>query len=240
MMKYILFFIALVMVLIQACGQSPEYGKQPLVLDDFKFDLDIAHFFRDERIFRYTHDDFSVSSEEYRLDDDSLMTGFITYSTRSMSTSRPLASYAGVQFEDIGLVTDWEDEQVLMVYGGTSYGETEDIRKVIDGLKSEFNNQAIIEKGGFMRNETLYILFKGDRKVAKLAVNLPDVDTLVPDDLEDGSDAGQPLTPEIAAAIENQLREREEITFHLFVSTPEMDEVMKDLRGRSGFLVDYR
>src|SRR5690606_41193141 len=70
--KWIVAFTTLVMALLQACGQqqATEYGIRPLILDDFTFDLDIPQFFRDERIFRYTHDEFSVGSEEYRLDDE--------------------------------------------------------------------------------------------------------------------------------------------------------------------------
>src|SRR5690606_8117681 len=123
--------------------------------------------------FRYTHDEFSVSTEEYRVDDDSVMTGFIQYSTRHMSTSRPLASYAGVEFEDLGLVTDWDDEHVLMAYGGTSYGDLNGVFTIIKGLADEFGQQPQMAKGGFMSNNTLYLLFGTDSKEVRVAFTLP-------------------------------------------------------------------
>lgn len=242
MRKPVLFFSMLLMILTQACGQLPEYGKWPLVLDDFGFDLDIPHFFQDERIFRYTHDDFSVSSEEYRLDNDSVMTGFIAYSTRQMSTSRPLASYAGVEFENLGLVTDWDDEHVLMAYGGTSYGDLESIANIIKDLTTEFGEQPRMAKGGFMNDNTLYLVFGKDRKEVRFAFILPDVNALVPDgpDIAYWKGEGPLLTPEAEAAIEAQLGDRRDVQLHFFVYRPELNAAFDALHGRSGFLVDFR
>ena len=243
MRKPVLFLSMLVVLLLtQACGQSPEYGKGPLVLDDFGFDLDIPHFFQDERIFRYTHDEFSVSTEEYRLDDDSVMTGFIQYSTRQMSTSRPLASYAGVEFEDLGLVTDWDDEHVLMAYGGTSYGDKAGVSTLIKGLTDEFGQQPQLAKGGFMHDNVLYLLFGTDRKGVRFAFPLPDVDAVLPDgpDIEDWAGNGPVLTPEVETAIEAQLGDRQDVQFHFFVYRPELNAAFDALHGRSGFLVNFR
>ncbi len=245
--KWIVAFSTLVMALLQACGQqqATEYGKRPLILDDFAFDLDIPQFFRDERIFRYTHDEFSVGSEEYRLDDDSLMTGFISYRTASWSPSRTLASYAGVKFENLGLVADWDDEHPLLAYAATDYGRWDDLRKVIDALKEEYEPAPRLERGGFMEDNTLYLVFKADGKCAKVLFDLPDIDAIVP---EQSGDERPPirLTSEIEEKIEKQFTEESqrdspsELSFQLFVYTPEIGEVLEHLGYVSAFLTEFR
>lgn len=244
--KWIVALSTLIMALLQACGQqqATEYGKNPLILDDFTFDLDIPQFFRDERIFRYTHDEFSVGSEEYRLDDDSLMTGFISYRTASWSPSRTLASYAGVKFENLGLVVDWDDEHPLLAYAATDYGRWDDLRKVIDALKEEYEPSPILERGGFMQDNTLYLVFKADDKCAKVLFNLSDIDAIVP---EESDDERVPLrlTPETEVAIERQLTEdsqranQHELSFQLFVYTPEIGVVLEHLGYSSAFLTKF-
>lgn len=245
--KWIVAFSTLVMALLQACGQqqATEYGKSPLLLDDFGFDLDIPQFFRDERIFRYTHDEFSVGSEEYRLDDDSLMTGFIAYRTASWSPSRTLASYAGVKFENLGLVADWDDEHPLLAYAATDYGRWDDLRKVMDALKEEYEPRPQLERGGFMQDNTLYLVFKSDDKCAKVLFHLPDIDAIVP---EQSGDERPPirLTSEIEEKIEKQLTEESqrdspsELSFQLFVYTPEIGKVLEHLGYTSAFLTEFR
>jgi len=239
--KWIVAFSTLVMALLQACGQqqATEYGIRPLILDDFTFDLDIPQFFRDERIFRYTHDEFSVGSEEYRLDDDSLMTGFIAYRTASWSPSRTLASYAGVKFENLGLVADWDDEHPLLAYAATDYGRWDDLRKVMDALKEEYEPTPQLERGGFMQDNTLYLVFETDGKCAKVLFDLQDLDAIIPDEPYDESQSPR-LTPEIEKTLESQLADRDELPFHLFVYRSEMDEVLDNLSYRSGFLTEFR
>lgn len=245
--KWIVAFSTLVMALMQACGQqqATEYGIRPLILDDFTFDLDIPQFFRDERIFRYTHDEFSVGSEEYRLDDDSLMTGFIAYRTASWSPSRTLASYAGVKFENLGLVADWDDEHPLLAYAATDHGRWADLRNVIDALKEEYEPVPQLERGGFMQDNTLYLVFKADDKCAKVLFDLPDIDAVMPEQPGDESVVLR-LTPETEAEIERQLTEDSardslhELPFRLFVYTPEIGKVLEHLGYTSAFLTEFK
>ena len=76
--KTVFIYLSILSVLFIGCGQNIEYGKQPLVLDDFDFNLDLYRFFKDETIFGGNNKaGYSVSSEEYRFEADSLMKGVI-------------------------------------------------------------------------------------------------------------------------------------------------------------------
>ncbi len=242
----------LICFMFQACGQQVQYGKEPLSLEDFYFNLDLNQFFQDESIFRWNNEDgFMVSSEDVRLENDSLMPGFVQYSTRSRSESSPLARYAGVAFDDLGLLADWDDEKIMMVCGSSEYKTTEEIMTIINQLKKEYGANPELQKGGFSRNNTLYLIFEEDDKVIQFGINLPDVDFIEwpernrgnsfwgDDDNEEEGPEKVVLDEKIEKKIEQKLQEKEENTCFLFITTPEMTEAMKAQSGRSGFLVNY-
>lgn len=239
----------IVLLMLQACGQKIQYGEHPLVLDDFNFKLDLNEFFRDESIFRGLggHSDFLVTSEDVIAERDSIMPGFIQYFTSRRSTRHPLAEYAGVYFEDLGLISDWDDEKVLMICGSSEYKSAEEIMKIIMHLKKDYGATPELRKGGFRGDNTLYMFYQQADKTVQFGVTLPDVDFI---DWPERSYRGwgnteeeEPkkvvLTDEIEKHIEEKLKEKEETSCFLFITKPEMAAVMNGQSGRSGFLVNY-
>src|SRR5690606_35684192 len=97
-------------------------------------------------------------------------------------------------------------------------------------------------KGGFMSNNTLYLLFGTDSKEVRFAFTLPDVDAVLPDgpDIEDWERNGPLWTADIETAIEAQLGDQQELRLHFFVYRPEVNAAFDALGGRSGFLVNFR
>ncbi|PRD57088.1 hypothetical protein C5749_07745 [Sphingobacterium gobiense] len=239
--------------MLQACGQHVQYGKHPLVLDGFNFNLDLDKFFQDESIFRWNNKDgFMLSSKDVVAERDSVMPGFVQYSTSSRSQQSPLAEYASVPFEDLGLLTDWDDEKVLMVCGLSNYKSAKDIMKIIGKLKKEYGTEPELQKGGFSSDHTLYLIYKTENKEVQFGMNLLDLDFIDwpertyrgnsfwgNDEAEEEVPKQVMLTDEIEKSIEEKLKENDENTCFLFISTPEMAVVMNGQSGRSGFLVNY-
>lgn len=229
-------------ILLQACGkgQSVQYGEVPLIIDHSVFDLNIDTFFQDESIFRGGRD-FWVSSKEHRLENDTLMTGFIQYWTRAYSKDRVLAQYAETDFERLGLITDWDDKKVLMAYAGTEYASAAGVDRMIARLDQEFGSRATMTRVESFRDVIILNLdYRKDGKFARLGIELPDVDFIDlenPDSYEVKKEVL--LTPEIQQALTNKLKETGEISCHLFISQDIMDAVINDLKSRSGFLAHY-
>jgi len=236
--------------MLPSCLQEkPQYGKDALKLDHFQFDLDLDHFFKDESIFVGTNDEgFTLSSEEVRFENDSALRGFIQYSSRTRSVSRPLAQYAGVPFEDLGLVTDWNDEKIWMACGSSRYKSSQEIMKILQQLKKEYNKTPELYKGGFSSNKTLYFIFNEAGKEVQFGVNLPNTNFIKwpeksywsgDDDKDEASGKALLLTDDIEKSVEQLLNEQAENTCYLFITTAPVAKAMQKQSGRSGFLVDY-
>ena len=246
--------IATILILIlEACGQSNiQYGKDPLPMDDFQFDaIDLNIYFQDENIFKIAGDsEYNLSSEETVLKNDSIMPGYITYFTRMRSQAKPLAKYAGVEFDDLGLITDWDDEHLLMVCGTSRYKTADEVMTIIQQLKKEYGTKPELHKSGFFETNQLILVYpKKDREV-QFCINLPDVDFIdwsKQDISECGNEYDADGNPKkgcilLTQQIENKLQqklEKEGNDCSLFITQADLAKVLKQKNGSSGFLVDY-
>lgn len=217
MEKKILLLLCIITI-FSGCVKSQQYGVDILELDHFDFNLNIEQFFRDERIFRGTHDDFSVSAEEHYIAGDSIQMGYIQYSTRFMSSSRPLASFAGVKFESLGIITDEADEKVLMAIGSTSHAEVKDIEKIMDRLLLEFNHQFSIRDSFGGTN----VLFKKEDKVVNLYLDF----------ITQGR-------VEKYEELKDQIKDRKEMSCKVFITNSYFDKALEENQSYSGDMTDY-
>ena len=245
---------AIVLLLIlQACSQTSEYGKRPLNLEGFDFDLDLNTFFKDESLFDGSNEaGFSVYSEDVKVEENDIMPGYIRYATYSMSQSRPLAEYAGVQFEKLDLYSDWNDESVLMLAASSDYKSGDEIMKIIQELKSEFGAEPELQRGGFTNNNILYLVYEMEDKQIQFGMVLSDLDFIPWPETSSRrnnvwGDLAEPepepekilLTTEIENNLEQLLKDSEENQCFLFITKPTMAELMSKQTGRSGTLVYY-
>ncbi|WCM41927.1 hypothetical protein MG290_13435 [Flavobacterium sp. CBA20B-1] len=246
--------IAFILILmLEACGQSKiQYGKDPLPVDDFQFDaIDLDVYFQDESIFKIAGDsEYNLSSEETVLKNDSIMPGYITYYTRMRSQAKPLAKYAGVEFDNLGLVTDWEDEHLLMVCGTSTHKTAEEVMTIIQQLKKEYGAEPELQKNSFMGQSQLILVYPKPDKEVQFCIKLPDVD-FIDWSKQDISECGNEydvyeypkkgcilLTPEIENKIQQKLK-KENNDCSLFITQVDLAKVLKQKNGSSGFLVDY-
>ena len=169
MKRITLLLTLLIPIVSSSYSQSKQYGIGAVELDNFDFSLDIVSFFPDESVFRGTNkDDLWAAASERYIDRDSIQMGYIHYSTKSARRSRPLASYSGVGFEWLDIVTDEADENVLMAIGTTSYASPQDVIKIIDGLTSEYGSKISIEE---QFDGVNIIFYKGDL-IANLYIDI--------------------------------------------------------------------
>lgn len=234
MKKYILtiwiFFFALA-----SCGKSKQYGVDILKLDNFNFDLNIEDFFQDESIFRGTNDNFSVSSSEESIEGDSLKMGYIQYSTTSTSLKHPLASYADVKFESLGIVTDEADEKVLMAIASTDYASEADIEKIINQLLSEYDMSEPIFKNSY---EGINLIFTKGNKVANFYMNIS-----IDEEENSGSliEIKEKKVSDIDyKKIKMKIRDKKKVSCILFLTLDSFDKALEEARSFSGDLTRYR
>ena len=227
-MKKIILFIsfAIAITALTACSGSKQYGVDVLNLEKFNFDLNIEEFFQDERIFRGQHNDFHVSSEEYYIDKDSIQMGYIQYSTTVTNTNIPLASYAGVKFESLGIIADEADEKALMAIGSTSYATAKDIEKIINALLS-INSFPEMRKEKWGSGTNLIV--REDDNVINLYLNIK---------IESDSDENV-FTTDQYRALKHEIQDTEDINCTLFITNSYFDKALKAASGYSGDLTRY-
>jgi hypothetical protein len=233
MQKIILFlFITLA---FSSCSQQAQYGKSPLLLDKFNFNLDVASFFKDEHIFR-GKSDFSVSASEETYDYKDSEIFCIQYSTRSMSKDRILAKYGGMDFESLGMITDSTDEKVLLVSASTDYGTAAKIEQVLKKLQQDYGT-GTMSRNSF-GDDGVKITFKTQDKVVKLVID--DIRIEQPEDNEDSDKDTRPFDERSKTNLIKAVQEKKDnISVLFFIATPEFDEVQNEARNSSGDLTHY-
>ncbi|UUV20873.1 hypothetical protein [Paenimyroides aestuarii] len=234
----------LFLLLLNSCvGNTEEYGKKPLNLDQFNFDLNIEKFFQNEDIFR-GNSDFNVSVNEEWISQDSIDMGYINYSTGSMSQDRPLAKFAGVSFESLGIITDWEDEKAIMAYANTSYATPQNITSILDKLIKDFGNPELHPEG--FRGEGVNFKFIEKSKIItfSLPINyaLPEPERNYGNSYYDAPSEPKQiyLTDEIYAEMKKIMADDEEMNCYLFITTPSFDAALQAANMFSGDLTHYR
>lgn len=231
------------MILLNSCaGSSDEYGKKPLELDNFDFKLNIEKFFQNEDIFR-SKSEFAVKTEEYWIDGDSIEMGYIDYATVAMSQSRPLAKYAGINFESLGIITDWEDKNVIMAYASSDYTKPKDVESIIDKMKKEFGEPEVLPHG-FGDSGVILKFIKGE-KVAKISLAIPyqapEPEVSYSENYYDEPAAPEKilLTDEIYAEIKESMKDLEEIKSVIFITHQNFDNALEEANSFSGDLTQY-
>lgn len=238
-MQKILFFFFITLA-FTSCSQQPQYGKSPLVLDQFNFDLDVASFYKDENIFR-GNSDFSVSASEISYDYKDRKMDFVQYATRSMSRKNILARYGIMDFESLGMVTDSADEKVLLVSAGTDYATAEQVTALIEKLQKAYGQGSLERNHSLFSGEDVKLVFKTKDKVLKLV--LEDL-VATPEEEETGSDEESQALPPFdekakARVLAAAGKKKKNIHVYLFVVTPVFDEVMEHASQSSGDLTHY-
>lgn len=230
-MKKIIPTILSIILVFSACGKSLQYGVDVLHLDNFDFGLNIEQFFRDESIFRGKHDDFGVSSAEHYIDGDSIKMGYIQYSTTSMSQDRPLANYAGVKFESLGIITDEADEKVLMAIGSTDYATGDDVATIIDKLNQQYGEAEIR-----FSYEGINLLFRKNGSVANLFVGVRLNGYW---GMWDESADTEMLTDEKQKEVKDKLKGQRDVDCTLFITKQDFDKALNESHSYSGDLTRY-
>lgn len=243
-MKSNIIFLGLISILtLNSCaGTADEYGKKPLELDNFDFKLNIEKFFQNEDIFRGKAD-YAMKVEEEWISGDSIEFGYIDYSTVSMSQNRPLAKYAGVEFESLGIITDWEDKNAIMAYASTDYAKSKDIESVIDQMTKEFGKPELHPSG--FGNEGINFKFFKDSKAATISLIIPY--ELPEAEIDYGNySVGEPneikkvyLTEEIYGEMKASMKDLEEIKCYIFITNSEFDNALEESGSFSGDLTHY-
>lgn len=229
---FLLFFVSLA---FSSCSQQPQYGKNPLLLDQFNFKLDVGSFYKDESIFR-GKSDFSVSASEISYAYKDHQTPFIQYATRSMSQDRILAKYGAMNFESLGMVTDSADEKVLLVSAGTDYATAAQVEELLKKLQKAYG-QATLSTTSSVHLEQVRIRFQAEGKVIKLT--LDDMGTQIVDSEEQAPDP-LPFGAKYEAKVIDAVRKKKDgIHVMLFVVTPMFDEVLQEARSFTGDLTRY-
>jgi len=239
-MKKTILLLSLVTMMLSACSGAKQYGVDVLELDNFDFNLTIETFFQDERIFRGKHDDFSVSTTEHEINDDSISMMYIQYSTNSMNVSRPLASYAGIKFESLGIITDEADEKVLMAIGSTRYAKAKDIETIINKLHS-VNSTPEIKTETWARG--MNILFREDGgKVWNLYLGVS-IDSEYEKHNRYYNRYGEyeeiKFTATDYEALKEKMKDMDQIACTLFVTTTYFDKALSDNSWYHGDMTQY-
>ena len=236
MQKIILFlFITLA---FSSCSQQAQYGKSPLLLDQFNFNLDVASFFKDEQIFRGKSDySVSTSEETYDYKDHEILC--IQYATRSMSKDRILAKYNGMNFESLGMITDSTDEKVLLVSARTDYGTADKIEQVLKKLQQDYGAGSL-NRGSFGHDDGIKITFKTQDKIVKLVIN--DIHFELAEENEDETEDKdtRPFDERSRTNLIKAIQEKKDnIPVLLFIATPEFDGMQNEASSSSGDLTNY-
>lgn len=249
-----------VLLFMNACNNSPEYGKNVLELNRFNFNLNIEKFFADESVFGYDSD-FGVSASDEKLDygfgSEEGPLRYIRYGTSVSSPDRPLAVYSGLKFESLGMCTDEQDENVLMVFAHTDYAGKKELLKVIQKLSKEFGSEPEIEA----YEDKLRLRYEKEDRVAKLVIRYPfpeleytfrseenydpyndpyDNDPYEEEDPEEEKE--DLLNDERLVVIRQTLdgADEEEQRVYLFVGKKDFAEAMDQAWSYSGDLTEYR
>nr|WP_067060423.1 hypothetical protein [Mucilaginibacter sp. L294] len=231
MNKVTFLFVAVFAVLLFGCSsrQKPQFGKDPLHLDNFGLNLDVETFFGDETLFR-NNEKYSVKADEetIKIDDTDSTLRYVRYSVSSSPVGDTLARYNDFYFGDLDVVMDFDDKETFMVAASQENVRPGKIDTLIRDISAEYGSILPADKN----NEPRYITYewkKGD-KLAKLVLN-------VDNPLYSSNDSEQqPNTNKLFA---DAYHKAENISVSFFITKPKFDHYLKKASSMSGLLTRY-
>ena len=224
-----LFAFALALLLFGCSSrQKPQFGKDPLHLDNFGLNLDVETFFGDETLFR-NNEKYSVKSEEETINiygSDSTLR-YVQYTVSSSPVGDTLARYNDFYFGDLNVVMDFDDKETFMVAASKEKVKPGKIDTLIREISAEYGAVIPFNKNDEPRNITYQ--WKKGNKLARLVLN-------VESPLYSSSDSETPNTNKVYA---DAYHKAENISVTLFITNPKFDHYLKQARSMSGLLTEY-
>jgi hypothetical protein len=231
MKKVNFLFVAALAVLLLGCSsrQKPQFGKDPLHLDNFGLNLDVETFFGDETLFR-NNEKYSVKSEEetIKIDGSDSTLRYVQYTVSSSPVGDTLARYNDFFFGDLDVVMDFDDKETYMVAASQENVRPGKLDTLIKEISAEYGTILPDDKN----NEPRYITYqwkKGD-KLAKLVLN-------VENSLYSNNDSEQ--TTNSSKLFADAYHKAENISVTFFITNPKFDHYLKKASSMSGLLTRY-
>lgn len=231
MNKATFLFVAALAFLLFGCSsrQKPQFGKDPLHLDNFGLNLDVETFFGDETLFR-NNEKYTVKSEEesINIDGSDSTLKYVQYSVSSSPVGDTLARYNDFYFEDLEVIMDFDDKETFMVAASRDKVRPGKIDTLIREISAEYGSALPYDKD----NEPRYITYqwkKGNR-LAKLVL---DVENPI------HSSTYNEETPNANKVYADAYNKAENISVAFFITNPKFDHYLKKARSMSGLLTRY-
>lgn len=225
-----LFIIALALLLFGCSKQQPQFGKEPLHLDNFGLDIDVETFFKDESLFR-NNDKYTLKADEetIKIDDTDSTLRYVRYSVTSSPSGDTLARYNDFYFGDMDVVMDFDDKETFMVAAAQENVRPGQIDSLVRDISTEYGNFITTDNTDKPRYIT-YEWKKGD-KLAKLVLDVDNPLYFNNKDSEQKPDTNKLFTEAYHKA--------ESITVNFFITKPKFDHYIKKASSTSGLLTRY-
>jgi hypothetical protein len=231
MNKVNLLFVAALAFLLFGCSssQKPQFGKEPLQLDNFGMNLDVETFFADETLFR-NNEKYSLKANEeiIKIDNSDSTLKYVRYSVSSSPGRDTLARYHDFYFGDLEVVMDFDDKETFMIAASQEHVSPGKIDTLIRDISAEYGSTLPYDKD----NAPRYITYqwKKDNKLAKLVLDLES--PLYNDDAnEEQHDVNQLFS--------TAYRKEENLSVTFYITNPKFDHYLKKATSTSGLLTRY-
>ena len=224
-------FVAALAFLLFGCSsrQKPQFGKDPLHLDNFGLNLDVETFFGDETLFR-NNEKYSVKSEEesINIDGSDSTLKYVQYTVSSSPVGDTLARFNDFYFGDLDVVMDFDDKETFMVAASQEKVRPGKLDSLITDISAEYGPAVKPNKD----DETRYITYqwKKGNKLAKLVLD-------VENPLYSGNESEQSENTNKLFA--EAYHKAESISVAFFITNPKFDHYLKKARSMSGLLTRY-
>jgi len=219
-------------LLISGCSsrQTPEFGKEPLHLDNFGLNIDVETFFKDETLFR-TNDDYRIKAEEesIRIGETDSILKYVRYSVISSPGADTLARYNDFFFGDLEVIMDFDDKKNFMVAASEENFSPGKVDSLIQQISAEYGTLLPYNTEHSPRYIT-YEWKKGDQ-LAKLVLDIDNPSQY------NNSDEQQ---PDMNKQFSEAYHKAQTITVNFFITDPKFDHFLKEASSTSGLLTRYR
>jgi len=232
MNKLTYLFAAAFAVLISGCSsrQTPEFGKEPLHIDNFGLNIDVETFFGDETLFR-NNEDYTLKAEESAIkigSTDSVLK-YVRYSVISSPGSDTLARYNDFYFGELEVVMDYDDKETFMVAVSEENFSPGKVDSLIQQISAEYGSLLPYNKEN-QPSKIEYNWKKGDQ-LAKLVLSV-DNPSQYQNDSEQQTDNYKLFS--------EAYHKEQSLTVNFFITKPKFDHYLKEASSTSGLLTRYR